>query len=157
MKDKEKILQELEIKFEELKKKLNLKINFEEFDSIFSISDGVLFDGFVGKKFSRQICSKISERFVNWANYLNSLILPNSGSLPNQTEAKLFSSEEDKRKIWGIIKNLMKFNSMNSLIAIKKDTSLEKDFIDGSCKFWVDEFVPFIEDILERIYNAWKE
>ncbi|MCA9487351.1 MAG: hypothetical protein KC516_00105 [Nanoarchaeota archaeon] len=153
--DKKVVLKELEERYEELKKEMGLSMSFQEMEDEFSIKDAILFDGFVGEKFSRQLCSKIAERFANWSNYLNGLIVPNSGFLPSSTESKIFSLEEDKKLIWNLIKNLMAFTSKNSLIVTKGDKEMEKEFLERSFLFWKNEFKPAASSIIKRVNEVW--
>jgi len=155
--DKEKTLKELKEKFKELKKEVGFKAGLEELDSAFHIQDAVLAEGFVYEDFSRQICLKIIERFMDWHNYLNSLILPNPSFLANQTEAKLFSSSEDKKLIWKLMTGSMKFSSMALLDSIKEQKSLTKELVDGSLDYWKKEFQPNLEKIMKKIHEAWKK
>ena len=111
MTDKKQILKELEESFEDLKKELGLNCNLEDLNSIFGFKDFTLSEGYVSENLARQICSKISETFYNWISYMNGLILPNPGSMVNQTEAKIFNSKEDKELIWNLTQGAMKFVS----------------------------------------------
>jgi len=66
------ILNELEKKFEELKKELGFKSELQDIDEIFYIKDAILKDGFVSENIDRQICSRIIETYMGWTNYLHS-------------------------------------------------------------------------------------
>lgn len=153
--NKKDLLKELEEKFEDMKKDLNMSINLEDLDIVFSIKNGILAEGFVSDNLSRQICSKISETFYNWIGYLNNLILPNPGSMVSQTESKLFNSKEDKEMIWSLTEEAMKYVSKNSLDVIKKDKLLQKDLMEGALMFWKNEFSIKAGLIMERIHNSW--
>lgn len=155
MTDKKQILKEIEEKFKDLKKELDLNIDFEELDSIFYIRNGILSEGYVGEDFSRQICSKISETFYNWISYMNNLILPNPGSMVNQTEVKIFNSKEDKELIWKLIQGAMRFVSKNSLDVVKKDKLLQKELIEGALEYWKNDFSLSAEKIMQRIHDSW--
>lgn len=153
--DKKHLLRELEEKFKEVQKELGFETSFEDLDSVFFIQDSILSSGFVSDNFSRQLCSRIVDTYNNWNNYLNNLLMPNPGFLPFQTEAKIFSSEEDKQMIWDLIKNAIRLTSMNSLVIVNKDKILEKKFIDESYNYWKSNFQPCIEKIMKRVHEAW--
>ena len=155
MSEKQEILKELEREFKNLKKELKLNIELEELDEVFHIKNMVLSEGYVGENLSRQICSRISDTFGNWTGYLNNLVLPNSSYIPSQTEAKLFFSAEDKKRIWALITGAMKLISKNSLDIIKADKILQKEIIEGSLIYWKEEFSPNVAKIMRRIHDAW--
>ena len=140
--DKKEILIELRKKFEELKKELNFKPSFDELESEFFISDAVLSAGFVSENFSKHLCSRIAESYRDWHGYLNNLLLPNPSYYAGQTESKLFNSEEDRQKVWNLIKISMKFSSMHSIISLKHDKKSESEFIDESYLSWINSFKP---------------
>lgn len=157
MTDKKQILKELEHDFENLKKEIGFSASFEGLDSAFSIKDAILSTDFVSEDLSRQICSRISETFYNWMNYLNNLILPNPSFMPSQTESKLFSSKEDKDLIWNLIQGAMKFVSKNSLDVIVKDKNLQKELIDGSLNYWKNEFSAKVQKIMQKVHDSWNK
>ena len=101
--DKKHLIKELKEEFEKAKKELNFQSTFEELDSVFKIQDAVFSAEFVSQNFSRQLCSRILEYYVNWGGYLNGLIMPTSGYLASQTEANLFGGQKDKEIIWKLI------------------------------------------------------
>ena len=153
--DKKDILKELEYDFEKLKKELDLIISLEDLDSIFGIKDSILSDGYVGENLSRQICSKISETFHNWINYLNNLILPNPGHMVSQTETKLFNSKEDKELIWNLTQGAMRYVSKNSLDVVTRDKVLQRELINGSVEYWKTDFSLKAEKIMQKIHDSW--
>lgn len=155
--DKKQIVRELEEKFENSKKEIGFQTSLDELDSIFFIKDSVLSNGFVSDNFSRQMCARIADVYGNWINYLNNLLISNPNFLVFQTEYKLFSSEEDRKFLWSLIKGAMKFTSLNNLISANRNKLLEKDFIDESYHFWKDSFGGSIEKITQKIYNAWRK
>lgn len=157
MNEKEELLRELKEKFDESKKEIGFKPSFEELEESFSITDSVLSIGFVSDNFSRQLCSRIVDYFRDWHGYLNNLLIPSSSYYASQTESKLFQLEDDKKKIWELIKVSMKFSSMHSFIGVRKNKSLEKEFIDGAYESWNNFFKGELSEILEKVYLNWKE
>lgn len=157
MTDKQDILKELEHDFEKLKKELQLTSTLEDLSSIFGFKDSILSEGYVSENLSRQICSKISETFYNWISYMNNLILPNSGSMVNQTEAKMFNSKEDKELLWDLTQGAMKFVSKNSLDVVKKDKILQKEIIDGAVEYWKNGFSIGAEKIMQKLHDSWND
>jgi len=155
MTDKKQILKELEHDFAKLKEEIGFNATLEDLDKVFWIKDSILSTEFISEDLSRQICSKISETFHNWINYLNNLVLPNPGFMPSQTESKLFSSKEDKELIWDLIQGAMKFVSKNSLDVVIRDKNLQKELIDGSLNYWASEFSPKAQKIMQRIHDSW--
>lgn len=155
--DKKEILKELEKKFDEAKKEIGFNPSFEELEKEFSITDMVLSNGFVSENFSRQLCSRIAEFYRDWHGYLNNLLLPNPSYYAGQTEAKIFSSEEDKKKIWKLVESSMKFSSMHSLAGLTQDKEKEKEFINESYLEWINNFKPGIIYLMNKVYEGWKK
>jgi hypothetical protein len=154
--EKQQLLEELEEKFEELRKKVGFKMTLEELDEIFSVKDYIIHIGYVRGKFFHQLNQIICDYFNSWQNYLVGLMFPTHDYLIRQTESKLFSSEEDKKKIWVLIKNSMKFVSMGSVIVLNKSDSLEKEFVENSYSFCKNSFIPELLKIAEKIHANWK-
>jgi len=155
--DKKEILKEIEKKFEESKKELMFKTNFEDLEREFLISDGILSLGFVSEDFSKQLCSRIAEHYRDWHGYLNNLLLPNPSYYAGQTESKLFNSEDDRKKIWNLIKTSMKFSSMHSIITLSQDKKLESNFIDESYNSWINVFKPGLVYVMSKVNEGWNK
>lgn len=154
--DKKKLLNELEDKFEESKKELGFETSFEDLEREFSIKDSVLSTGFVSEDFSKQICSRIVEHFRGWHDFLNGLLMPNPSYYAGQTESKLFNNEEDRKKIWNLIKISMEFSSTYSLLSLKDDKVMGAKFIDGTYTSWINLFKPGILYLLTKVNEGWK-
>lgn len=155
--DKKELMRELEKDFEAEKKDLGFNLSFDEFDSNFNFRNVVLNKGFVPYYIKRGICSIIGQEYRDWYSYLNSLLLPNGSSYASQTEAKLFSSESDKKAIWALIKKCMDFSSRSSYVLLLEDKKLIAEFIDESFNYWVSEFKPRVMEIMRRVNGAWRE
>jgi len=152
--DKEKILNEIEKKFKEIKEELKFNSTFEEIDKIFFIRDLILKDGFVSETFSRQMCYRIIETFMSWNEYLHSIIMPNPQNILNISESKIFNQEE-KKEITELIKRIMEINSRNTLIGLTKDKKAEGKLIDDSVKFWKEKFAPEIIKVIKKVNEEW--
>ncbi len=155
--DKKKLLNELEDKFEESKKELGFKTSFEELELEFSLKDSILATGFVSEDFSRQLCSRIVEHYRGWHDFLNGLLMPNPSYYAGQTEAKLFNNEEDRKKIWSLIKISMEFSSIHSLFSLKNDNVMRSQFIDKTYSSWMNLFKPGILSLLTKVNEGWNE
>ena len=155
--DKREVLKELELAFASMKKDLGFKTSFDEINEEFSFNDFVLEMGYVRENLVLQLNSRIVDYFRNWASYLNSLMVPNPQSYPNQTESKLFNSEEDKKKMWEIIKICMRYSSMYSLAFLSKDKKLQSEFIDSAYLSWKEEIRPYMSEVIKRVYSGWSE
>ncbi|MDP3966260.1 MAG: hypothetical protein Q8Q04_01885 [archaeon] len=155
--DKKKLLVELDEAFKEAQKELGFKTSFKDLEREFSLQDSVLSTGFVSTEFSRQICSRIVEFYRDWHGYLNNLLLPNPSYYAGQTESKLFNSEEDKKRIWNLIKISMKFSSAHSLNMLSGDNKMLSKFIDEGYLSWINAFRPGLMYVLSKVSDGWKK
>lgn len=155
--DKKEIVKELVKEFEASKKEFGFKVTFEEIDKEYSFKNAILNKGFVPENLPRVLCVLIAQDYRDWQNYLNSLLLPSGSSYANQTEAKLFSSEADKKMLWGMVKKCMQFSSESSLSILTQDKKLMGEFIDTSFNYWIKDFKPKMIEIIRRVNGAWKQ
>jgi len=153
---KQELIKEMKDAFEKSKQELGFKVNFEELDGIFFITDSVLNAGFVSNRFSRQICSRIVETYVNWNNYFHSLVLPNPQNMINITESNMLNQDE-KQEIKSLMTKCVALISKNTLIGLTKNKKQEADFIDSAVKFWNEIYSKKAKQILEKVTSAWKE
>ena len=154
---KKELLQELAKNFEETKKDLGFKSAFSELDEAFFITDAVLSADFVSERFSRQICGRIVDTYMNWNHYLNNLLMPNPAYMVSSTESRLFNTEEWKKKIWELIKGSMKIATTNYLIGLNKDKKMESKLIDEAFEYWTAQFKPALIEITGKINHEWKK
>ena len=154
MKNKE-LLNKLEMEFNKIKEELNFNSGLEEIDKIFFIKDYIFGIGFVSEKFSRQLCSRITDLYSSWMSYLHGLIMPNPQNILNISEAKLFSQDE-KTEINNLMKKAMELSSRHSLIGLEKNKQEESKFIDDAVLFWNDEFSLGLIKIMKKVNNAWR-
>ena len=153
--EKKELLGELVKQFDRAKKELGFKASFEDLDNAFFITDSVLSAGFVSETYSRQLCARIVDNFMNWNHYLNSLLMPNPSFLVNAIEAKLFNTEENRKKIWELVKGSMKMTSTNYLLGLTKDKKKEAAFIDEAVKYWNSSFKQGLTEIVGKISEEW--
>jgi len=151
------LIKEVEKEFNKAKEELGFEAELNELDDAFKIFDGVVSSEFVSTSFSRQLCARILDNFMGWHNYLNGILIPNSGFLASQTEANLFNNQEDREMIWGMIKKTMEYSTTHSLIGLTKNKELEGRFIDEAFKYWKEVFSPNLKIILLRANEAWKK
>jgi hypothetical protein len=154
--DKKGLIKEVEKEFNKVKNELGFEATLEELEDAFKIYDGVISSEFVSTNFSRQLCSRILDNYMGWHNYLNGILIPNSGFLASQTEANLFNNQEDREMVWKMIKKTMEYSTTHSLIGLTKNKKLEAQFIDDTLKYWKDVFSPNLKIILLRANEAWK-
>ena len=157
MTNKEKLLQELKQEFEKTKKEIDFIPTFEELENEFFLKDGILSTGFVSVKYSRQLCSRIVDIFNSWFNYFHDILMPNPANMFMSTESKIFNTENDKQKIWKLIKKGRALISLNVLIGLNKNKEQEKKFINQSYNFWINEFKPALIEIMKTVNTAWKK
>jgi len=148
----EKLIKELEEKFNKAKKELKFNASLTALDKSFFIKDAILKDGFVSERVSRQICFRVVEVFAGWNEYLHSLIMPNPQNMLNMGESKIFSQEE-KKEITELMKKIMEISSRNSLIALKQDG--EGNLIDDAFNLWENEFKIKLIGIMSKINKEW--
>lgn len=154
--DKAELLRELEEKFEVVKKELGFMSSLKELNRIFFIKDAVLGVGFVSENLSRQLCSRIVDTYMNWNNYLHSLIIANPQNMFNINESKMFN-EEEKKEITKLMTETMALVSTNTLVGLTKDKSTEAKFIDDSVDFWKKTFCPALIKIIKKVNSGWKK
>jgi len=85
------------------------------------------------------------------------LLMPNASYYASQTESKLFNAEEERQKVWKIIKTCMDFSSMYSLMHLKNDREMIGKFIDEAYQAWVSEVRPFMIEVLGKVNKAWSK
>lgn len=142
----------IEEEYNKLKKERSLKIEFEELDDFFNITDFLRQEGFTPKFLERAINKRILDIFNNWAGYLHSLVLPNPNSMLNMTEHQMFS-EEERNKIMSLLSKIMAIASENSLNIVSDNKTR---FIDNATEFWKKTYRPELERILKKVNSEWK-
>jgi len=152
---KEEPLKRLEEEFEKLRKEYGFKATLDELDEIFFIRDYIQREGFISKKLSRQICSRITSTYTSWFSLLHELLIPNPHNWVRMSEANLFNDEE-KKKITHALKIVTEISARNTLIGLTKNKEEEARFIDEALETWHNELKPILIWIIEKIDNYWK-
>jgi len=152
---KKELLEELKEKFESTKQELGFKASFDDLNKVFFIEDSVLSTGFVSENYSRQLCSRIVDTFMNWNNYLHSLIMPIPNNMINMNESKMFD-EAERKEMLSLMSASMALTSTNMVNGLTKDKVGEGKFVDEAVKFWNERFKPGVEKIVRKINENWK-
>ena len=147
---------ELKEKYEMLRKDYKIKAELEEVNKCFSIVHVILSQGFVSEDLLSQISNRISDFFMNWSNYLHSLVLPNPHNMINVNENK-FLSEEDRKEILKLISKTMVYASTNTLLGLKRSPKEDAQFLDDSVKFWNNDFSHKAILLSAKIVDGWKK
>ena len=155
--NKKDVLKEFDSKFEELQKKLGFTVTLDQLEEEFSIKDFVLDMGYVRENFVVQVSSRVVDHFRNWAGYLNSLMVPSPQNYPNQTESKLFNSEEDRKKMWEVTKVCMEFSSMYSFMFLSHDEKMQSEFLDRAYDSWKNVVRPYMTEVMGKVNSGWRE
>jgi len=150
------ILEEIERKFDESKKRIGFKSTLDEIDEAFFVRDFIIKEGFVSENFSRQMCSRMFETLSSWSNYLHSLVLPNPHNIMNANESKIFN-EEEKKRFMKLMGKSMAITSTNILAGLSKNEKTEAEFIDGAVEFWNKTLSPELIKTMDKINQKWKE
>jgi len=150
------VLKELDEKFSEIQKEIGFESSLNDIDEIFFIRDYILDQGYVSESLSRQIAGRMAETFMGWNNYLHTLIMPNPHNMINVNESKTFN-EAERKEMGKIMTDAMRWVSTSTLAGVNKDKALEKEFIDGSIKFWKEKFGPELIKIMGKIREEWKK
>ncbi len=150
------VSEELKTEFEKTRQELGFESTLEDIDSIFFVTDFIREKGYVSDNLDRQICSRITNTFMSWANYLHGLVMPNTRSMISVTETQMFSDDE-KDEIMDLISAIMALTSRNTLIGLTKDKKATAEFIDESVNTWQDSFKPQLVEIMQTVNQTWVE
>lgn len=153
--EKEKILKEIEERFNKMKSEFKMNVTLDELDTVYSVRDSILKDGFVSENFVRQLCYRIVEMLMRWNEYLHSLVMPNPQNMLNMSESKVLNQDE-RKEITETMKRIMDISSTNSLLILKKDKAGEAKFIDDAVGIWENEFKEKFTNMMQKIHNEWK-
>ena len=148
------LLKELDEAFAAMKKSLGFASSLDELDQVFFIRDFIMKESFVSHKLSRMVCVRIVETYMSWAGYLQSIVVPNPGSMINVTEHNFFD-ESEKEKFLPIINRIMALISSNTLNGLTRDRKSEAAFIDSSLALW-KELSPKLQEIIGKVNNGWR-
>jgi len=156
MADKQKLLSELKVAFEETKKKLKFEATFEEIDEICYIEDAILSCNAVSNRYDRQLINRVVETSYSWISSLHSLVFP-SQDLISMNESKPISPE-GRKEIMKIMSKIMYFSRKNKRIAFSKEfEQQEGEFIDEIMDFYKKTFVPFMYKNQLELEQFWQK
>ena len=156
METKKEILEELESRFEEFKKKSKLSISLKDLDEVFRIKDYILRERFVSEKISRQISTAISDIFLGNLSYLHGLIMPNPQNMLGLAESKIFEKDE-KQGIYDIMAEIVELLSKNHLNSFDYSESEEGRFISSSFEFWEKKLKIKMKHVLKKVNEYWRQ
>ncbi|MBN2880660.1 hypothetical protein JXM83_01285 [Candidatus Woesearchaeota archaeon] len=146
------ILEELHLKFEQVKKELKFNSDFEELDEIFYFKDMILQLNFVSPKLSRMLCSRIRDTFYSWVGSLQDILLPNNTLSYN--ESQIFT-EKEKEIMTKYIDKLMAHITKNTVIGLTKNKEQEGKYIDDSVVLW-NEIKPYLIEYSSKKQEYWE-
>ena len=149
------LLDEFEKEFEKAKKELKFKATLEELDDTYFLKDFISKEGFVSNRLSRQICRRIVDLYMSWAQYFHGLLMPNPNSIVNMAESNAID-DEDKEEITKLLDKLMLAANENNLIGLTKDKKAEAEFIDNSISLW-KEIKPVFEKVTKKVKGKWED
>ena len=139
---------ELKEGYEKLRKKYSLP-DYEELDSVFEF---LYFGPILEIKFPlrfirRRICDKINSYVILFQN----IIYPNPASLISIEESKFFS-EEEKRKIADLLKDLISLLRESVLLDLEHQEKKDAKFITGVFNEWksLAHSIYFFSELLKR-------
>lgn len=150
----ELLLKELHTRFDEVRRAFSLQVSLSDLGKAFFIEDAVLSAGYVSPDLLQQLCSRISEVFMNWNTYLHGLVMPDPHNLIQMNESKLLSSEQKKMAL-SLMTQAMKLVSRNSLFHVNPDPTAQARFIDESFSFWITMYQPSLSVLVTRVFNGW--
>ncbi len=155
--DKKDLIKEIEKEFASIKKDFSIEFDLDYFNSEFGILNAVYDKGFVPSNFELALISLVTNKFKDLHGYFNSLLVPGGQYLAMQTEAKLFSSETDRKMIWNMIRKIMEVSSRSALLIHKGDRKESLEFVRDMAAYWTGDFKPKVIDIFMRVNKAWGE
>ena len=150
------LLEELDKKFNKTKQELGFESTFEEIEKYFYLKDGVLKDGFVSEKFSRQLSHRMLDTYASWITSLHNLIMPNPQDLISMTECKRLTDDE-RKKASNLISVSMNLIRKNSIVGLSRDKQAEGKLIDEIVETWKNKFEPALLELEKKIQSAWEE
>ncbi|HLC85518.1 MAG TPA: hypothetical protein VJH22_07035 [Candidatus Nanoarchaeia archaeon] len=150
------LLKEYESKFAEMKKRWGFQSSLDDIESIFFVKDMIAGDKFVSEHLSRSICYRMSNLFVNWNRYLNSLMVPNPGDMI-LTEEHQMIDEQDKQRAMILMSKSAELASRNSVIGLTKDAKEEGAYIDACVNHWRSELLPFLTHVMKKVNKGWHQ
>jgi len=125
---------EIRKEYDKLKEKYGLP-SYDELDSEFEL---FYIQNIMEIRYPlRFIRRRLRDKAVGFANFLQGLLQPNPASLISLEESKFFT-DDDKKKIGDLVRNLMKWESRNIFLDVEHDEKSDAEFIKGFYKEWIN-------------------
>ncbi len=103
----------------------------------------------------RLIRRRITDKLAMFCNILQSLILPNTGSVVNMYEIKLFG-EEERHKIDKLLADMMHLERRSLLLDINSNDKAEAEFLKEIWDQW-ENFSTEMAKIADKMSHGWKQ
>ncbi len=138
--------------YEKLRKKHSLP-SYEEINNEFELLyfGNILEIHFPLKFVRRRMVDKIN----SFIGLLQNILYPNPSSLINMEEHKSFS-EEEKKDMDGLIKELMALARTSTLLELDNNENKDGEFIKKTFTRW-KELTKELSPIVERLVEIWKK
>ena len=153
--NKKELIKELKEKFEETKKKLAFKAEFDEIEHFFFLTDHILEQGYVSERFERQLCLRLISSYYSWMGEFHAWIMPPPGNIITHTEYKAFL-EDEKEIVKFLIKKTMYFFRKDKLNAFKDDYKKMGETIDEMVEYR-EKYTGFMNKLLEKKKKNWEK
>lgn len=151
----DKLMEQFESSFEQMKQELGFKTTLKELDEIFFLKDYISRVQFVSLTLSRDICGRISETFSMWLSQFHEWVMPNPASMIRNSEGSIFTDEE-KNEMMNLMKKIRVLSSKNGIVGLTKNKKSEAEYIDEAVKLW-DELKPLMLKYNKKVHNYWVE
>ena len=143
---------EIKTEYSKLKLKYNLP-NYEELDDEYEL---LYFQNILEIKYPlRFVRRRIGDRFAWAANFFQGLLQPNPSSLVSMQESRFFS-DEDRKKVTGLLKEFMQVERTNLTLDIDNNDELAVKWIKDAHKKWL-ESKKDLTNFAEKMRTGWKE
>jgi|TARA_Y100000310_G_scaffold90160_1_gene87433 hypothetical protein len=154
--DKKKLLDELKISFEDLKKEKGFNSSYEELEKSLTLEDYVLSQGYVSTNLLDELVNKLSERFYSWVGVLHSLIMPPPSDLIYSSESKKLN-KNDKEEIFNLIKGVMYLTRKTKRLLFERNSEELGLHLDELVDFDRTDFSPLMAKYHRKLEEAWKQ
>lgn len=142
---------EIKKEYEVLAKKYKLP-SWKELDEEFEL---LYFTSLIEISYiSRFIRRRINDRISIFIHNLQGFLQPNPGS-PISLEEANFLSEDEKKKVVVILRELMNLERKNNLLDLNFDEKKDAEFITDSVKMWF-ELKKDIFEIISKVKKGWE-
>jgi len=140
-------MEEIKKKYEDLEKKYKLP-SFNNLNNEFEITT-IEHEEFL----LREIRRKIIEKMELYTKVLESLLQPNTDSLSDMYECRIFGDEE-KDKLFKLFKRLMYFDRLSIETSIDENDKKSAEFINDIWKEW-DKIKKELSIFIKKLKEEW--